>query len=60
MTEQSEPENEAEIREHESTRDDGGDNAEVPEGDDHGRDADPVMRDAPAPGGRVAGERPAP
>ena len=60
MTEQSEPENEAEIREQESTTDDGGDTPEVPEGDPHGRDAAPIARDAPAPGGRIAGERPSP
>jgi hypothetical protein len=60
MTEQSEPEREEEIRESESTTDDGGEVAEMPEGDPHGRDADPIPRPGPAPGGRVAGERPAP
>jgi len=58
MTEQSEPEREEEIRESESTQDDGGEVAETPDPD--ARDADPIARPGPAPGGRIAGERPAP
>ena len=57
MTENSEPEREEEIREQESTVDDGGEVAETP-GDEDVRDADPIMRPGPAPGGRVTGERP--
>jgi hypothetical protein len=59
MTEQTEPEREEEIAEHESTTDDGGDVAETPEGDEHGREADPMTRPAgPAPDGRTTGEAP--
>jgi len=58
MTEQFETEEE--LREREATTDDGGDNAETPEGDEHGRNADEITREAPAPGGRVTGERPRP
>jgi hypothetical protein len=59
MTEQSEPEREEEIREHETTVDDGGDVAETPE-DEDARAADPITRPGPAPDGRTTGERPSP
>lgn len=54
-------ESEAELREHEATTDDGGDVAENPDQDEHGRDADEVTRPAgPAPDERTTAERPAP
>jgi hypothetical protein len=57
----SEFESEQQLRERESTVDDGGDVAETPEQDEHGRDADEVTRPAgPAPDERTTGERPSP